>query len=76
MHVSVVDSGYVGTTVAACLAVLEHDVVAVDIDEAVGTPSTTAAHRFTNPASPNESNAPPATACAPPPTTRHSRKPT
>jgi len=35
MHVSVVGSGYVGTTVAACLADLGHDVVAVDIDEAV-----------------------------------------
>ncbi|NHN40966.1 UDP-glucose/GDP-mannose dehydrogenase family protein [Halorubellus sp. JP-L1] len=35
MHVSVVGSGYVGTTVAACLADLGHDVVAIDIDEAV-----------------------------------------
>ena len=35
MHVSVVGSGYVGTTVAACLADLGHDVVAVDIDQAV-----------------------------------------
>ena len=33
MHASVVGSGYVGTTVAACLADLGHDVVAVDIDE-------------------------------------------
>ena len=30
MHASVVGSGYVGTTVAACLADLGHDVVAVD----------------------------------------------
>jgi len=30
MDVSVVGSGYVGTTVAACLADLGHDVVAVD----------------------------------------------
>jgi UDPglucose 6-dehydrogenase len=35
MHVSVVGSGYVGTTVAACLADLGHDVVAVDIDQDV-----------------------------------------
>ena len=35
MHVSVVGSGYVGTTVAACLADLGHDVVAVDIDRDV-----------------------------------------
>jgi UDPglucose 6-dehydrogenase len=33
MDASVVGSGYVGTTVAACLADLGHDVVAVDIDE-------------------------------------------
>ena len=33
MKASVVGSGYVGTTVAACLADLGHDVVAVDIDE-------------------------------------------
>jgi UDPglucose 6-dehydrogenase len=35
MQVSVVGSGYVGTTVAACLADLGHDVVAVDIDRDV-----------------------------------------
>ncbi|MFB6353674.1 MAG: nucleotide sugar dehydrogenase, partial [Halobacteriales archaeon] len=35
MHVSVVGSGYVGTTVAACLADLGHDVTAVDVDEAI-----------------------------------------
>jgi len=34
MNVSVVGSGYVGTTLAACLADLGHDVTAVDIDEA------------------------------------------
>ncbi|OLZ40163.1 UDP-glucose 6-dehydrogenase [Natrinema saccharevitans] len=33
MHVSIVGSGYVGTTVAACLADLGHDVVNVEIDE-------------------------------------------
>jgi len=35
MDVSIVGSGYVGTTVAACLADLGHDVVNVDIDESV-----------------------------------------
>jgi len=35
MNVSVVGSGYVGTTVAACLADLGHDVVAIDIDQDV-----------------------------------------
>ena len=30
MNVSVVGSGYVGTTLAACLADLGHDVVALD----------------------------------------------
>jgi UDPglucose 6-dehydrogenase len=35
MNVSVVGSGYVGTTVAACLAELGHDVVAIDIDQDV-----------------------------------------
>ena len=35
MHVSVVGSGYVGTTVAACLADLGHDVVSVHIDQDV-----------------------------------------
>ena len=33
MHVSIVGSGYVGTTIAACLADLGHDVVNVEIDE-------------------------------------------
>ncbi|ACV47551.1 MULTISPECIES: UDP-glucose 6-dehydrogenase AglM [Halomicrobium] len=33
MNVSIVGSGYVGTTLAACLADLGHDVVNVDIDE-------------------------------------------
>ncbi|THE63666.1 UDP-glucose/GDP-mannose dehydrogenase family protein [Salinadaptatus halalkaliphilus] len=32
MHVSIVGSGYVGTTVAACLADLGHDIVNVEID--------------------------------------------
>jgi len=35
MNVSIVGSGYVGTTVAACFADLGHDVVAIDVDEAV-----------------------------------------
>ncbi|RQG90661.1 UDP-glucose 6-dehydrogenase AglM [Natrarchaeobius chitinivorans] len=35
MHVSIVGSGYVGTTVAACLADLGHDIVNVEIDEDV-----------------------------------------
>ena len=35
MNVSIVGSGYVGTTVAACLADLGHDVWNVDIDEDV-----------------------------------------
>ena len=33
MNASVVGSGFVGTTLAACLADLGHDVTAVDIDE-------------------------------------------
>jgi UDPglucose 6-dehydrogenase len=35
MHISIVGSGYVGTTVAACLADLGHEVTTVDIDESV-----------------------------------------
>ena len=35
MNVSIVGSGYVGTTVAACFAGLGHDVVNVDVDEDV-----------------------------------------
>ncbi len=35
MDVSIVGSGYVGTTVAACFADLGHEVVNVDIDESV-----------------------------------------
>jgi UDPglucose 6-dehydrogenase len=35
MRVSIVGSGYVGTTVAACFAALGHDVTNVDIDEGV-----------------------------------------
>ncbi|GGM59924.1 UDPglucose 6-dehydrogenase [Halarchaeum rubridurum] len=34
MDVSIIGSGYVGTTVAACFADLGHDVVNVDVDEA------------------------------------------
>jgi len=35
MDVSVIGAGYVGTTLAACLADLGHDVTAVDVDETV-----------------------------------------
>jgi len=35
MQVSIVGSGYVGTTVAACLTELGHEVTAVDVDEEV-----------------------------------------
>jgi UDPglucose 6-dehydrogenase len=35
LDVSVVGSGYVGTTLAACLADLSHDVTAIDIDEEI-----------------------------------------
>ncbi|WP_336001815.1 UDP-glucose 6-dehydrogenase AglM [Halorientalis halophila] len=35
MHVSVVGSGYVGTTIAACFADLGHEVTTIDVDEAV-----------------------------------------
>ncbi|PSP73202.1 UDP-glucose 6-dehydrogenase [Halobacteriales archaeon QS_3_64_16] len=35
MNVSVVGSGYVGTTIAACFADLGHDVRAIDVDEEV-----------------------------------------
>ena len=35
MNISIVGSGYVGTTVAACFADLGHDVVNVDIDQSI-----------------------------------------
>ena len=35
MHLSIVGSGYVGTTAAACLAAAGHQVTAIDVDQAV-----------------------------------------
>ena len=35
MRLSIIGSGYVGTTVAACFADLGHEVVNVDIDEEI-----------------------------------------
>jgi len=35
MRVSIIGSGYVGTTIAACFADLGHDVVNIDIDEGI-----------------------------------------
>jgi UDPglucose 6-dehydrogenase len=35
MHISVIGSGYVGTTIAACFAELGHEVTAIDIDEEI-----------------------------------------
>ncbi|MFA9428400.1 UDP-glucose 6-dehydrogenase AglM [Natronorubrum sp. A-ect3] len=35
MHITVIGSGYVGTTIAACFADLGHDVTAIDIDEEI-----------------------------------------
>jgi len=35
MRISIVGSGYVGTTIAACFAAVGHDVVNVDIDEGI-----------------------------------------
>ncbi|WIV68825.1 UDP-glucose 6-dehydrogenase AglM [Natrialbaceae archaeon AArc-T1-2] len=35
MHISVIGSGYVGTTIAACFADIGHEVTAIDIDEEI-----------------------------------------
>ncbi|SEP69256.1 UDP-glucose 6-dehydrogenase AglM [Natrinema salaciae] len=35
MHVTVIGSGYVGTTIAACFAAFGHEVTAIDIDEEI-----------------------------------------
>ncbi len=35
MHITVIGSGYVGTTMAACFADLGHEVTAIDIDETI-----------------------------------------
>ncbi len=35
MDISVIGSGYVGTTLAACLAEVGHEVTAIDIDEGI-----------------------------------------
>jgi UDPglucose 6-dehydrogenase len=35
MRVSIIGSGYVGTTIAACFAELGHEVVNVDIDDEI-----------------------------------------
>ncbi|NGM71390.1 UDP-glucose/GDP-mannose dehydrogenase family protein [Natronolimnobius sp. AArcel1] len=35
MHITVIGSGYVGTTIAACFADLGHEVTAIDIDEEI-----------------------------------------
>lgn len=39
MDISVVGSGYVGTTLGACLADTAHTVVTIDIDQTVVVPS-------------------------------------
>jgi len=35
MRISIIGSGYVGTTVAVCFAEFGHDVVNIDIDQAI-----------------------------------------
>jgi len=41
MRLSIIGSGYVGTTVAACFADLGHQVINVDIDETIVETITT-----------------------------------
>jgi len=35
MHITVIGSGYVGTTIAACFADIGHEVTAIDIDQQI-----------------------------------------
>jgi UDP-glucose 6-dehydrogenase len=49
MNVSIVGSGYVGTTIAACLADCGHEVVNTKSTNRSSMTSTTESHRFTSP---------------------------
>jgi len=35
MHITVIGSGYVGTTISACFAEMGHTVTAIDIDQEI-----------------------------------------
>jgi len=35
MHITVIGSSYVGTTIAACFAEIGHEVTAIDIDQQI-----------------------------------------